>query len=125
MMISTRSLQTSDPRDKIFTLVGIASDVSCDFVDYRKSLAEVNTEIIKQGLEDTEIKALSLHLLSYVRNDGSPGMLPSWVSALSDVKADFLPLSHAYNCESMKLQGQPEICFDLNVSLLHYIFTIF
>jgi hypothetical protein len=124
MMILTRALQASDPRDKIFALVGIASDMSCDFIDYRKSFAEVNTEIIKQGLEDPEIKALGLHLLSYVRNDGSTGILPSWVPALSDVKADFVPLSHAYNSGSMKLQGQPEICFDLNVSLLHYISTI-
>jgi hypothetical protein len=124
-MVLTRALQASDPGDKIFALVGIASDVSCDFIDYRKSFADVNTEIIKQGLEDTEIKARGLHLLSYVRNDGSIGILPSWVPALSDVKADFLPLSHACNCESMNLQGQPQICMDLNVSFLQYTFTIF
>ncbi|KAK3897247.1 HET-domain-containing protein [Staphylotrichum tortipilum] len=77
----TRIFKAKDPRDRIFALVGLASHFDPEFahhlVDYKKPLAEVQTELARWFLKHhrrTESMAFS-----YVDAAGQSASLPSWV----------------------------------------------
>lgn len=87
MLARTRQLEASDPRDKIFALLGISgsfpgSDIDAT-IDYDKSVAEVYADFARDHMQASK----SFDMLSYVRHTVSfrpffvsPfGSLPSWV----------------------------------------------
>ena len=126
LMLFTRALQASDPRDKVFALVGIASDVSCDFIDYEKSVAELHTGIIKKSLTETWIEGhgLGLNVLSFVNglpSEPSLRALPSWVPALSNIDPYFIPLVYSFTNACEKSEAQSDLHFDHNVGLLFFL----
>lgn len=47
LLIDTRIFKATQPCDKIFALVGLASDISPNFINYKKSLADVQIELAK------------------------------------------------------------------------------
>ncbi|KAK1701766.1 heterokaryon incompatibility protein-domain-containing protein [Colletotrichum acutatum] len=89
MLARARQLEASDPRDKIFALLGISTNVDLDnrlmAVDYGKSKVEVQTDLARYIMEEHK----SLDILSYVihsinglsslRSFGQADALPSWV----------------------------------------------
>ncbi|KAI3542625.1 hypothetical protein CSPX01_06830 [Colletotrichum filicis] len=89
MLVRARQLEASDPRDKIFALLGISTNVDLDnrlmAVDYSKSQAEVQTNLARYIMEEHK----SLDILSYVdhsitglsslRRVVQADALPSWV----------------------------------------------
>ncbi|KXH69268.1 hypothetical protein CSAL01_12495 [Colletotrichum salicis] len=89
MLVRARQLEASDPRDKIFALLGISTNVDVDnrlvAVDYGKSTAEVQTDLACYLIEEHK----SLDMLSYVDHSingfsslfsfGQAEALPSWV----------------------------------------------
>ncbi|KAF4785924.1 heterokaryon incompatibility [Colletotrichum scovillei] len=89
MLARARQLEASDPRDKIFALLGISTNVDLDnrlmAVDYGKSKAEVQTDLARYIMEEHK----SLDILSYVDHSinglsslhgfGQADALPSWV----------------------------------------------
>ncbi|KAK1711735.1 heterokaryon incompatibility protein-domain-containing protein [Colletotrichum lupini] len=64
MLVRARQLEASDPRDKIFALLGISTNVDLDnrliAVDYSKSQAEVQTNLARYIMEEHK----SLDILS-------------------------------------------------------------
>ncbi|KAF6805087.1 heterokaryon incompatibility [Colletotrichum sojae] len=87
MLARTRQLEASDPRDKIFALLGISgnfpgSDIDAA-IDYDKSVAEVYADFARDHIQASK----SFDMLSYVRHTVSfrpffvsPfSSLPSWV----------------------------------------------
>jgi hypothetical protein len=81
LLNATRSFEATDPRDRLFALVGLASDVGEDFVDYTKDVKEVVTELSRRFLSGTiECVTSPLDMLSLItRPNGEDKDLPSWV----------------------------------------------
>jgi len=81
LLNNTRTFQATDPRDKIFAVVGLASDLDPafveTFVDYEKTLVQVQTELAVWFLRQNRRAATML--LSYVEAVGHSDLLPSWV----------------------------------------------
>ncbi|KAK0611308.1 heterokaryon incompatibility protein-domain-containing protein [Immersiella caudata] len=81
LLNNTRGFHATDPRDKIFAVVGLAGDMNRDFVetfvDYDKSLDEVQTELAAWFL--TKYRRRDSLLFSYVEATGHSDSLPSWV----------------------------------------------
>ncbi|KAF2182953.1 hypothetical protein K469DRAFT_668939, partial [Zopfia rhizophila CBS 207.26] len=78
----TSNLNATDPRDKIFALCGLATEfqdqaVRDAFMDYRKTLPEVQMELANLFLQDPSGSALMF--CSHVDGSGHSEDLPSWV----------------------------------------------
>ena len=108
-----RHLESTDPRDKIFALLGIAKDhkeleALGVLPDYRKSKKEVYTTVMAALLRQGHTT-----VLSYCRTSRTSSDLPSWVpdwsvplpATLQDVETDHLTLHPAYNASSSRLQN--------------------
>jgi Heterokaryon incompatibility protein (HET) len=76
LMRSLRHFQATDPRDKVFALLGIASDTKTLGLrpDYRKSCEEVYTDLARALIQNGYIELLSLCEFPKERP-----VLPSWV----------------------------------------------
>lgn len=72
-----RRFQTTDPKDKIYGLLGLASDVEqLDILpDYTKSVEEIYTEVASKILSDGDFRLLQ----ACQHKDGRVLKLPSWV----------------------------------------------
>jgi hypothetical protein len=67
LLLATRPLQATDRRDKIFALVGLASDVDESFVDYSKDIEDIVTELSHMFLSGKlESTTSPLGYLSYI-----------------------------------------------------------
>ncbi|OHE97089.1 hypothetical protein CORC01_07530 [Colletotrichum orchidophilum] len=89
MLVRARQLEASDPRDKIFALLGISTSVDADnklvAVDYDKPNAKVQADLARYMMEEN----MSFDMLSYVNHSvnvysslkgcDEAGTLPSWV----------------------------------------------
>jgi Heterokaryon incompatibility protein (HET) len=79
----TKDFQTTDPRDKVFALMGLASDVGPDFIDYRLEIDDIRIRVAKARLMPiAETKKAPLDLLSSAaasRDDSHGSKVPSWV----------------------------------------------
>ena len=83
----TRHLQCSDPRDKVYAVLNMASNKSSDIQsDYSKSTPEVFQSVLEHGLSKYE----SLQLLAYCslpeRKLNMPTWVPDW-SAQSQIES--------------------------------------
>ena len=76
LMRSLRHFQATDPRDKVFALLGIASDSQVLGLrpDYRKSCEEVYTDVTRAFIQNGYIEILSLS-----ESAKQSIVLPSWV----------------------------------------------
>jgi hypothetical protein len=107
-------LESTNPRDKIFALLGLAKDQKelealGVFPDYRKSKAEVYMATMAAMLQQGHTSMLSLCRASEVTE-----VLPSWVpdwsvpmpETLQDVKPDHLTLYPEFNASGSETQCQ-------------------
>ena len=84
LLHSTRHCAASDPRDKIFALVNLATDAKDLQVsaDYSKTTQQVFVGFASRLIMSRQ----SLHILSFITGESTLGRMPSWVpdwSALS------------------------------------------
>jgi hypothetical protein len=81
MLYHTRPTQSSDPRDKIYGLLGVASDgpVIVPHPNYSHSVIEVHTELFKNM---TRVRK-NLDWLSLAYDHGKDSKLPSWCPDLT------------------------------------------
>jgi len=96
------TFKTTNPLDGIFALIGLASDVGPEFIDYSLQLRDVHINVAKQALTSNREESTSpLDFLLSVRGDSfndnsiTPG-LPSWAPNIRryDLAEDaaFVPL---------------------------------
>jgi hypothetical protein len=94
-----RRFKATDPRDKVFVLVGLASDTPSDFIDYNLGVRDISIRLAKMGiLSSSGSETTSMNLLSNVvvaeREDGFD--VPSWVPVFDDVHMAYVPLASAF-----------------------------
>lgn len=115
LLHATRNFEASDPRDKLFALVGLASDLSEDFVDYSKDLKDRVTELSRLFLSgNLESASNQLDLLSCItRPGGEDETMPSWVVdwTLLGTNSLFTSLCGAYPSEAPYVRGQSVVHF--------------
>ena len=75
----TSAFYATDPRDKIFALIGITNDGPPELIDYTRSLRELLIDVCTRFLNTAPSSELALSILSYVHHDVQPVDLPSWV----------------------------------------------
>lgn len=86
LLLRTRSLQVTDPRDKVFALLNIGITESSDMIDYRKSTREVYISILAKLISSHPI----ITFLSWVDGAGNlqhdiPTWVPDWYPPHSSV----------------------------------------
>jgi hypothetical protein len=81
LLSETKMFQATLPHDKIFALVGLASDLDPDFldkfIDYDKPLVDIQIELAKVCMENR--LSWGPTLFSYVDAQHQSNELPSWV----------------------------------------------
>jgi hypothetical protein len=77
LLLCTRGHLATDPRDRVFALVGLASDVPMEFIDYKKPVAQMQIELAELCMR-TRLAWGPLVLL-YVEPSSHPANLPCWV----------------------------------------------
>jgi hypothetical protein len=112
------TFKTTNPLDGVFALVGLASDVGPEFIDYSLGLRDVHINVAKQALTSSRVeRASSLDFLLCVRGDSFDDIsitprLPSWAPNIRryDLAEDaaFVPLP------SMPLTTQANLPFRLS-----------
>lgn len=82
LLAKTKTFKATDPRDKIFALVSLSTDLDTDFIDYNKSAADIQIEIAKFGMEGHTYQGAML--FSFVdmghHSQDLPSWTPDWVS---------------------------------------------
>jgi hypothetical protein len=83
LLMYTRMFKATQPHDKIFALVGLASDISTNFIDYKKSPSDVQIELAKMCMHKKQ--SWGPMLFSYVGfkhlSNGLPSWVPDWTSS--------------------------------------------
>ena len=89
----TRGLNASDPRDIIFSVLGLSKDFRSllPVPNYRKSIAQVFTEVAKLHLSMTKSLAILEHATNITPSIKSPSWVPYWSD--SEVFAPFIHTS--------------------------------
>lgn len=116
LLSATRNFEATDPRDKFFALVGIASDMEEEFIDYSKDVGQIVTELSRRFLTG-KLACLTnpLDILSFIsRLNGEGEHLPSWVTdwMLLGISSLYTPLAGAYPSEAPYIQGNPILEFE-------------
>ncbi|KAF9701330.1 hypothetical protein EKO04_000445 [Ascochyta lentis] len=131
LLFATRCFDATDPRDKIFALVGLASDVDEDFVDYSRSYEGVIKELsnmLLDGRIETE-SGCALDLWSSITREEEDDLMgPSWVVDWLKLKDSlYTPMMTQYPSEKPVIQRIPAIEFSGKDSTeaLHVRGTIF
>ena len=88
-----RAWRATDPRDKVFALVGLADGVPDGFIDYTLSFYQVYVQAAKFVLLDNHLNPLVM--LSYA-TAGERSDLPSWVPSWTRNKQNRTPLASRY-----------------------------
>jgi hypothetical protein len=116
LLLATHSFQATDRRDKIFALVGLASDMDERFVDYSKDIKQVVTELSRMFLTGKLLNFSSpLDVLTYItRPDGEHEDLPSWVTewTLRSDSSLFTSLVTAYPTKAPFVTDEPILHFE-------------
>ena len=86
-------LNATDPRDKIFALIGITSDGPSELIDYKRSLRELLIDVCTRFLKAGPWSGPPLDILSYVHHEVQQLGLPSWVPSWNPENRPILPLS--------------------------------
>jgi hypothetical protein len=77
LLMATRAFKATDPRDRIYALIGLCSDVSTSFIDYDKHIDEVQIDIAKRCMMNLE--SWGPMVFSWVDQENHCDNLPSWV----------------------------------------------
>ena len=94
LLWSTRTFEATDPRDKVFALVALTDDIPNEFIDYRRSLRQVLTDVAIFALTRPSVRLPRVpDLLSYAEARTQPCDLPSWVPDWQDHGHETYPLS--------------------------------
>jgi hypothetical protein len=118
-----RMFKATESRDKIFALVGLATDVRAEFIDYDLDLREIYIRVAKTALNSSKGTFCAyLDTLSLVTDTSDSLLLssdvPSWVSSFDRV--EFIPFSVMYPTESLDGVVRTELKFgrhDVSCSL--------
>lgn len=114
-LLVTRCFDSTDPRDKIFALVGLSSDIGEDFVDYSKSYEEKVQELSRMSLDGRieNINGSTLDVWSCLtRYQGEDLSSPSWVVDWLKLRDSlYTPLMGQYGSEQPMIHRVPEIRF--------------
>jgi hypothetical protein len=115
LLLLTRCFDATDLRDKIFALVGLASDVDEAFVDYSKSCEEVLTQlsrVVLDGSVETDT-GCALDIWSCITRDADEELdKPSWVVDWLTLKNQlYTPLMGRYPSRKPFIQRAPDIQF--------------
>jgi len=110
LILHTRSCAATDPRDKVFSILGLADP---DFwglkADYRLSVQQ--TFIL--GAQSCILKKQSLDILSGCQHSDQLNDLPSWVPNLTDGwKARPFPTTSQRHCEEVMAGQAPDFSFE-------------
>jgi hypothetical protein len=111
LLRQTLAFQATDPRDKVFALVGLSHGVDPDFIDYKLNMHEVFIRGARFVIRDNA--ATALQILSLVRGHNR-GVLPSWVPDWTESPYGQSPLVSRYQNSippSELLQPPSEIKF--------------
>jgi Heterokaryon incompatibility protein (HET) len=79
----TKSFRATDPRDRIFALVGLTADIPQEFIDYRRERAELNEELtalLLRQSDPTEVLS-SPQVMGTIK--GGPSWVPDWTNSSS------------------------------------------
>jgi hypothetical protein len=111
MAYTTKKFEASDPRDRIFALVGLVQDVDDSFIDYSKSLRQVLLEIAKLALQNN--LEISLDLLSFATMSSQSETLPSWVPSWT-YEGPYLPLAVTHPSKALTGSYEPVLSVGAN-----------
>ncbi|KAJ8117395.1 hypothetical protein OPT61_g1386 [Boeremia exigua] len=114
-LLLTRCFKATEPRDKIFALIGLAEDIAEDFVDYSKSYKDVVQELSHMVL-DGRIPTTSgsiLDLLTCITRDEEDDLSgPSWVVDWLRLQDSlYTPLMKQYPSERPTISRDSEVRF--------------
>lgn len=114
-LLSTRYFDATDSRDKIFALVGLASDIGEEFINYSKSYDDVIRELSHMFL-DGRIETTSgsvFELWSCVTRDEDDDLFgPSWVVDWLKLRnSPYTPLMSQFQSECPAIHREPDIHF--------------
>lgn len=82
LLWSTRTYEATDPRDKIFALIGLTNDLRTDFIDYEKKPCDILFELARCIMRNDLTQSLCggpICLLSFVEPRPQSSYLPSWI----------------------------------------------
>ncbi|KAI4941266.1 hypothetical protein J4E91_010843 [Alternaria rosae] len=111
----TSRFDATDPRDKVFALVGLTSDIEKSFVDYSKSnedvMKELNLMLLDGRIEATMGSVLDIWSL-LTREEDNEITEPSWVVDLFKIQDSmYTPMMTGYPSTSPEIERKPEIHF--------------
>ena len=107
LLWQTRLFKASEPRDKIFGLVSLASDVEADFIDYGRDIRDLQIEITKRGLAGGFF--IGATLFGYMDSEVHSDDLPSWVIDWMSAGPAPTPLVAAYPYVLASLSGHSSV----------------
>lgn len=115
LLLFSHCFDSTDPRDKIFALIGLASDIDEDFVDYSKPYEDLIKDLSHRFL-DGRIRTntgSALDVLSCInRTEDEELAGPSWVvDWLKLQNTLYSPLMGQYPSESPVIKRSPEVKF--------------
>jgi hypothetical protein len=114
-LLVTRYFDATDPRDKVFALVGLASDVLEEFVDYSKSHADIMQELSRMVLEGrvANTSGSTLDFLSCITRDEDDDLArTSWVVDWLRLKDSlYMPLIIQFSSEAPTILQSSEVRF--------------
>ena len=114
-LLTTRYFDATDPRDKIFALVGLAGDISEDFVDYSKSYTDVAQGLSRMVLEGRvpSTSGSTLDFLSCITRDDDDDLAgTSWVVDWLRLKNSlYTPLMNQFPSEAPTISRSSQIQF--------------
>ncbi|KAI4940484.1 hypothetical protein J4E86_010864 [Alternaria arbusti] len=111
----TRWFDATDPRDKVFALVGLTSDLDKSFVDYSKSyedvMKELNIMLLDGGIEPTMGSVFDIWSL-LTREEDEEITEPSWVVDLFKARYSMsTAMVTGYPSMEPEIERKPEIHF--------------
>ncbi len=108
LLSKTRGCKSTDPRDRVFALVGISSDTKVDLIDYKAHLSDILVRVSTNHIQGI-LKSPSSEIFDYlcfVHGSDVEG-LPSWVPSF-DLPQSFWGMSRIFRTET-KLKDNPRI----------------
>ena len=94
LLMNSRVFKATEPRDRIYALIGLCSDVSNTFIDYDKHIEDVQIEIAKICMLNLE--SWGSMIFSYVDREHHSDHLPSWVPDWTSGGPIQCPLAGSY-----------------------------